>query len=272
MGAAFTVFGAGGWIGSALTGHFTSRGHQVRAITRADWPPPGEALGHVIYAIGLTADFRGRPLATAEAHVSKMLQVLDSYRYDSFLYLSTTRVYKNAASGDEDAVLCVSPANPDDVYDITKLAGEAVCLSLQRPTVRVGRLSNVIGLGDSSKNFVPAVIAEAKSKRSVTIRQSPDSEKDYIFLDDVTEIIESIALRGQRRLYNVASGHNITHRQFADFIRKHTGAKVDFAAGGTRYVFPPIVVDRIRAEFGARNIPFESSLVRILREYETLRH
>jgi len=263
--AKFTIFGARGWIGSALVQWLGMRGHEVRALTRDDWPADGERLGHVVYAIGLTADFRNRPLATAQAHVGVLLQVLERFRYDSFLYLSTTRVYLNAHEAVEDAVLSVSPTNPDDVYNATKLAGEAVCLSLPQPTVRIARLSNVIGPNDRSDNFLATVIGEARSGE-VLIRTSPDSEKDYVALSDVVSMIEAIALGGRHRLYNVASGHNVSDQTIADLVRRHIGARVSFMPHAPRVVFPPIVIDRIWTEFNARPQPFETAFAEVVND------
>jgi len=263
--AKFTIFGARGWIGSALVQWLGMRGHEVRALTRDDWPADGERLGHVVYAIGLTADFRNRPLATAQAHVGVLLQVLERFRYESFLYLSTARVYRNVREAVEDAVLSVRPADPDETYNITKLAGEAVCLSLPQPTVRVARLSNVIGPDDRSDNFLAAVIAEARSGE-VVIRTSPDSEKDYIALSDAVSLIESIALSGRHRLYNVASGCNVSHQTIADLVQRHTGAKVSFLPNAPRVAFPPIVIDRIRTEFNASPTSFETAFARVVHD------
>jgi nucleoside-diphosphate-sugar epimerase len=53
----FTILGAGGLIGSAMARHLQSQGHEVRSVTRDNWPGDGEELGHVIYAIGVTSNF-----------------------------------------------------------------------------------------------------------------------------------------------------------------------------------------------------------------------
>ena len=92
---------------------------------------------------------------------------------NSLLYLSTTRVYRNALETTESATLQVSPTDPDDVYNITKLAGEALCLSLPNPTTRVARLSNVIGAGAQSDSFLASVMRDAR-EGAVTIRGAPD--------------------------------------------------------------------------------------------------
>jgi nucleoside-diphosphate-sugar epimerase len=254
----FTIFGAGGWIGSAMARRASACGHEVRAVMRNKWPSNKESLGHVIYAIGLTADFRDQPLATAQAHVAALVRALESFRFDSFLYLSSTRVYLNASATVEGAALSVRPAEPDNLYNITKLAGEAVCLSLPTPTIRVARLSNVVGLGDHSNNFLSAVLAEARQARTVMIRSSPDSEKDYIALDDVTALTEAIALRGRHRIYNIASGRNVSHRLIGDLLRRHTGVSVNFISDAPRVSFPQIVIERVRSEFDLDPTPFEA--------------
>lgn len=256
--ASFTIFGAGGWIGSALVQRLKSSGHAVQALRRNEWPSDGASLGHVIYAIGLTADFRSRPLETAEAHVTVLTQVLRRYKFDSLLYLSTTRVYRNAMETNESAALQVRPSDPDDVYNITKLAGEALCLSLPSPTTRVVRLSNVIGAGAQSDSFLASVMRDA-GKGAVTIGGAPDSEKDYVALSDVTQLCEAIAIGGRQRLYNVAAGRNISHRAIADLVARHTGATVTFAPNAPKQLFPPIAIDLIQREFNSKPLAFEAA-------------
>ena len=55
----------------------------------------------MIYAIGVTADFRTRPFETMEAHVSVLCEILRDARLDSLTYLSSTRLYGGAASTGE---------------------------------------------------------------------------------------------------------------------------------------------------------------------------
>jgi nucleoside-diphosphate-sugar epimerase len=261
--AKFTVFGATGWIGASIIRNFVSNGHEVRAVSRAAWPPAGSNLGHTIFTIGLTADFRDRPIETAQAHVGILTDVLERYSYETFIYFSSTRVYRGAVATAEETTLVVNPANPDDSYNITKLAGESVCLSLGDPRVRVIRLSNVIGRGDHSNNFLSSVIAEARQTGRVLFRTSPDSEKDYIGLEDVLTLTALIALHGRERLYNVASGRNVTHREIANLIAGHLGADVEFAADAGTTAYAPISIDRIRREFGFAPVKFEDVLVDI---------
>lgn len=259
----FTIFGAGGWIGSALVDQLARNGHMVKGLRRNEWPDETTSLGHVIYAIGMTADFRSRPVETADAHVSVLAHVLRKYKFESLLYLSSARIYRSGSGTNESSTFQVCPADPDDVYNITKLAGESLCLSLPNPAIRVARLSNVIGPGDQSDSFLASVMSDAR-KGSVVINSAPDSEKDYVALSDVTQLCEAIALAGHNRIYNVAAGRNVSHREIAQLVARHTGAAVNFAPNGPKQLFPPIAIDLIQREFKAKPLDFEAAFLKML--------
>jgi nucleoside-diphosphate-sugar epimerase len=261
--AAYTIFGANGFIGSAIAERLSDAGHAVRRVTRGAWPERGADLGHVIFTIGMTADFRTRLVETVESQVVRLHEALTWYRYDSFLSLSSARVYAGASGTAEETPLVVRPTDPDHVYNIAKLAGESLCLAIDNPAVRVVRLSNVYGAADTSNLFLTAVLREAVAKRAVEIGQSPDSSKDYIAVEDAARLIISISRHGQRRLYNVAHGSNLTHRQIADVLAER-GVKVSFRPGGAQVTVPPIDTSRLDQEFGGGREAPETGLRRAL--------
>jgi len=85
----FTVLGAGGFIGSHLLAHLRQAGHDCFAPARGDATLFAEELGHVIYCIGLTADFRSRPFDTVRAHVCLLADVLEKapFRFVALSFL-----------------------------------------------------------------------------------------------------------------------------------------------------------------------------------------
>src|SRR5690348_4266416 len=113
----YSVLGADGFVGRALVRHLRSRGHDCEAIGRNDRLP--ERFGHLIYCIGVTSDFRTRALDTVDAHVSALVPLLRGAQFESFTYLSSTRLYHglNIEVANEDVALIVNPGNPDDVYN-----------------------------------------------------------------------------------------------------------------------------------------------------------
>lgn len=249
--ARFTVFGGRGFIGSALVRHLETQGHDVEVPGRDDDSWRGSELGHVVWAAGLTADFRHRPLEVAEPHVALPARVLADGDAASFSYLASARLYRGAPSGHEESAFIVDPRDSDHLYDISKLAGEALTLSARRMRGRVVRLSNVSAPGDASDNFLASIVREAVNGH-VSLRTSAASCKDYVHLNDVVAMIEAIALRGVHRIYNVASGALTTHRAIVERLSSICGCGWDVAENAPCIEDVAVVIDRIVDEFGFR--------------------
>ncbi len=169
-----------------------SPAHRCQALLAARRP-----AGHVIDCIGLTGDFRVRPLDTAEAHVGLVARCLANLRFESFLLLSSTRVYARADATHEDAAISLLSADPSDLYNLTKLAGEALCLACPRPEIRVARLSNVYGARHVGRDVPRSGAAGRRGTGSVVFHQSAASAKDYISIARVVRLLPAIAAAGR---------------------------------------------------------------------------
>ena len=252
MSAHVTVLGAGGFIGGRLAKFLRDTGASVEAPPRL----PVEAyldqlrakpLGHVVYCIGLTADFREKSFETVDAHVGVLRRVLAECDFETLTYLSSTRVYIRSASTNEAAALSVDPGAPEDLFNLSKLMGESLCLASGR-TCRIARVSNVFGEGDVSQNFLTSVLRDA-AKGKVKIELSPQSTKDYVDVDDVVNWLAKIATSGSRSIYNVASGRNTSNAEIGSALRA-LGVQVEFGTNGKTIAFPEIDVLRLVGEFG----------------------
>jgi nucleoside-diphosphate-sugar epimerase len=243
----FTVLGARGHLGSHLAAALQRAGHEV--ILPARDAPLSPAPGHVLFCIGVASDFRTRALDTIAAHVSVLERYLRADGWTSFLYLSSTRVYAGSPDGRETTALTLNPTDPDHLYNLSKAAAEALCLTLARPTLRVVRIANVYGDDAGTGTFVADVLRDARTG-TVRFGLAPESEKDYVALDDVVALLPRIALHGRERLYNVAAGRNVRVGELAAALERIAGVRCEFAAGGPVVRFPPVTIDRIVAEFG----------------------
>ncbi len=87
-----TLIGVRGFIGRHLLKHLKREGWDVRDASRDPLSWCDQPLGHVFYCAGLTADDDHRPHDTVQAHVSLLNQLLRQGRYDSLVYLSSTRL------------------------------------------------------------------------------------------------------------------------------------------------------------------------------------
>ncbi|EFI34214.1 NAD-dependent epimerase/dehydratase [Desulfonatronospira thiodismutans ASO3-1] len=266
----FTVLGASGFIGRALLAGIRGQGYQVLAPGREEisrWPDAlrDMDLGHVIYCIGVTADFRTRPLDAVEAHVCVLKRLLKSGRFTSLTYLSSVRVYAYAGSTREDSELWVRPDSLDALYNLSKLMGESACLQGSK-RARVVRLSHVYGFDPASPDFLSSVLQDAARTGKVTFRTSPDSAKDYISLKDVVELLPLIARDGQYGIYNLACGMNLSNQELADMLRDQ-GIEVEFASRVARWTFPRIDISRLKSQFYSPGRTLARDLPGLLNEY-----
>lgn len=257
-----TVMGASGFVGSHLVRLLAGSGLDFQAVGRRDDLPVGP-LGHVIYCIGLTGDFRAHPLAAVDAHVCVLVDLLSRSTFDSFLYLSSVRLYAGRTGpAQEEDQLRLDPVRPDDLYNASKALGEAIVLSLG-DRGRVARPSNVYGAGQRD-SFIAEVVDEAQAEGVVTFRSPPESSRDYISVEDVARLLVDIALRGRQRIYNVASGIGTTNAELGSIISSATGCAIRYAPDCVPSPVPPIDNGRIREEFGFTPAALEEELPRLL--------
>jgi nucleoside-diphosphate-sugar epimerase len=264
----FTVIGAGGFIGSALVARLLADGHEVQQPARGASELFTGPLGHVIYAAGVTADFRERPFDSLRANTSLLADVLERAEFDSLLYLSSARVYRHATHTREDAAIALQPHDPEDLYDLTKLTAESLCQASRRQPVRVVRLSNVVGADFGSKNFLTELIRGACDGGHIALRSAPHSEKDYVLLADVVDILPRIALSGRQRCYNLGAGRNLTHAQVVQAIVACTGARLSTLPGASAVVFPALDTTRLSNEFGFSPRAVLAALPLLIADYQ----
>jgi nucleoside-diphosphate-sugar epimerase len=225
-------------------------------------------LGAVFYCAGVNAASSRKVYESERVHIGLTAEILSRATFDSFLYLSSTRVYMGAARGDEEATLSVNPTNSDHLFNVTKLAGEAVCLNDDRRAVRVARVANVFGPGARPGTFLPSIISAALRERRVILKSTPDTAKDYLSIDDCVRALMAVAQRGTDRLYNVASGNNVAHAEITDRLARRTGAIIEVETGAPKINYPIIDVKRLRKLLPEPPVRVVDALDDLIRSYE----
>lgn len=261
-----TVLGSSGFVGSNLTTYLRGIGYDVATPGRSELANLKGSLGRVFYCIGMTGNFRAQPMATVDAHASVLARFLETCEFESFVYFSSTRIYAKAEGPEEtreEALIKVCPS-ANTTYDLSKMLGEALCLSLERPSVKVIRLSNVYGPNQSRATFLGSLLEDLSLSGKASIQESSDSSKDYVAISDVVKMAEKIARSGIHRIYNVASGHPLSHIEIAKTVLGE-GLDCTFLPGGTRRVFPKINISRLKNEFGFNPRPLLDDLPQLLR-------
>jgi nucleoside-diphosphate-sugar epimerase len=244
-----TVLGASGFIGSHIVAYLEAN-NRVHYVPARNEDISDRNLGDIIYCIGLTADFRQKPFDTVEAHVCKLNSVLKSCKFKSLTYLSSTRIYINSTSQtvrEEDKIL-VDPCSTDELYTLTKLTGESICLASKRIT-KIVRLSNIYGNDLNSNNFLTDILKNINKNSFFALNLSLSSSKDYLFIDDAVKLLVDISTKGKNQIYNLASGENVSNKQIIDELNKNINFLFEVNKNAKEIIFPTICINKIKEEF-----------------------
>ena len=244
----FTILGSTGFIGSALISYLKSQHIECVTLDLRTEEISDKSLGHVIYAIG-EPNFKEKPIESIDAHVLKLEKFLKKANFESFLYLSSTKIYYGSTFTDEDSSLVVNPLKFYSLYNISKIMGEAICNLSQKQNVRIVRLSTVTGKNFKTSNFISSIIFDAIRNKEIILKTKLDSKRDYILLEDVVQILPKISISGKNKIYNVAYGQNLKTREIVEKIKEITGCTYKVERDAKEYSYPPISIQKIKNEF-----------------------
>jgi nucleoside-diphosphate-sugar epimerase len=251
-----SIFGSRGFIGTALVTKLREEG--VTPVTpdrsQVHLGPPAGGWGTVVWAAGLTADFRRRPHDTVAAHVGDLNSLLRNGGVERLVYLSSTRVYQRSDHAEALGALPVMPTDPSDLYNLSKLMGESLSLSCGLEQVLIARLSNIVGPGEASRETFLGAICREAMRGEIRLQSAGASAKDYLWIDDATRVLAAMARDEKCGIVNVASGRQITNVEWAKAISEETGAKWRILPDAVETVFPAIDVSNMVSTYGPAQV------------------
>ena len=263
----FSIIGSNGFIGSNLVKRFDEESIDYVIPDIEDTSFLTKNLGDIVYTLGVS-DFKKKPYRTVDAHVTILRKILENGKFDSFLYFSSGRIYNNGKTSFEDDAVTVNSSNIDDLYNISKLLGESLCVCSRRENIRIVRPSNVTGNNFTSNLFIPSIIKEAIENKKIVLHSSLDSEKDYVYIDDLIKLIPKIALKGKEKIYNIAYGENTKTKPIVDIISRITECTVEIAPDAKKFSFPQISIERIKNEFNFKPTSITTKLEYMIKSFQ----
>jgi UDP-glucose 4-epimerase len=272
-----TVIGARGYVGAHLVERLQSRGLVVVSPLRGEEGQlTGCDLGDLYYCAGLTVDYARDPVATAEAHIGLLGRLLQSCRYKRVVYLSSTRLYDAIAAPrvDETTCLPLEPLRPRHLYDLTKAAGESLCLALAGERARILRLSCIWSQEPTAQGFLPDLLRQLKASPTgpdappLVLCSHPHLARHYCHLDELLDAMEASVASGCDPIVHLASDERpTTNGELLAFLERRCGVR--FHLQGHEGVAPPsptpqLDLSRCRALLGRDPTPLLSMLDSLL--------
>lgn len=128
-----------------------------------------------------------------------------------FILASSMSVYGDVQA---DLVSETHAVNPISMYAVGKLASEHYMRIYQRYDISSIslRLFNVYGPGQNMSNLrqgmVSIYLAQALSKGNIEVKGSANRFRDFVYIDDVTEVVDGLIDRGFDgfEIYNICTG------------------------------------------------------------------
>lgn len=240
-----TVFGGGGFIGSAMMNAADNYGYNA---FRGDWENLSfeDDLGDIIYCLGV-GDCT-MPDDVINSHLFILQQIVSKAKFSRITYVSSTRLYMGANTSGESEVLNIMPDDNRKLFNLAKLSAEAY-LDASGVDYRIVRPSNVFGCAINSPLFLPSIVRDAILKNQINMYVNPQYSKDYVFVDDVANLTLQITKSSNEVIYNIGSGENVSAENIANIIQNKTGCDIVWHNSNCTDTFPVTDISLISEEF-----------------------
>ncbi|RME51912.1 MAG: SDR family oxidoreductase, partial [Deltaproteobacteria bacterium] len=238
------VTGGAGFIGSTLTRFLHEAGHAVaildnfsfgrralvpsgveiheadlrdrRGIARVIGEVGAEEVYHLA-AIHFIPYCNAHPEEAAAVNIQgtrNLLEALREQRPKTLFFASTAAVYpiSDVAHHEND------PADPMDIYGITKLIGEDLVRLFHLDTgVRtiVGRFFNAYGPNETNDHVIPEIVAQLRAGKRTLDLGNIDPKRDFIHTRDLCRAVIGLVERfdGRFGILNIGTGEEISVRE-----------------------------------------------------------
>lgn len=173
-----------------------------------------------------------------------------------FLFVSTSEVYSGAPSPHKETDIgTTTPQHPRACYIEGKRCGEAICMVYKEQgyDVKIARLALAYGPGTKKGDTraINQLIEKAITTGQVSVRDSGNAERNYLYVEDCAKMILNILFKGKETVYNVGGNSKTTIANLAALIAKQTEAALIYGTDTDASAPQSVDLDttKIMAEF-----------------------
>jgi len=137
------------------------------------------------------------------------------------MYLSSIDVYGQKTQNitlSEQSTLA-----PDDYYACSKVAGESflkIAFKHRPELLSIFRLTGIYGPNDKERSLVGLFTRRLLENKEITLFSGGTSLRDYVYVDDLAEIIYQSVQKKISGVFNIATGKSSSVREIAEFAQQ----------------------------------------------------
>ena len=224
------VLGSSGFIGGQILQYLADRKYQVkgyssqtcnllssRSIQESLLVESDDVLV-VASAITRTCDKSSNRVQDNFVMALRLAEYISDTQLGHVIFLSTSDVYGTDVAGRIHEQL---PLNPSDAYSCSKLFGEVVlreaCVRQAIP-ILILRLTGIYGRNDLAKSTIGRLIESAGSDNRIVVFGDGRDRRDYVHIDNVSQIVEYGIKTFNSGILNVATGTSYSVNQIVAMI------------------------------------------------------
>ena len=175
--------------------------------------------------------------------------MLKNKNFDSFNYISSTRLNFPKKSYINKISPLLYGGYEIDIYNASKLAGEALCTQSNISNVKVTRICHVVNPNDKKEeNFLSEICGQAK-RGEIVLNSSLDTKKNYIQIDDLSFLLQRIGPFGKKKFYNIGSNNLISNNEIIKKLIKITKCSVITSKNAQTILESKINISILKKEF-----------------------
>lgn len=244
----YTIFGNTGFIGSNLIYYCKKKKYKI-FLPKKNKYIFKKNLGHIIYCIG-TGEAKTNPIKALKANLLGVLKIIFNNKFDSFTYISTTRVYLFNQNSAEDKERSIDVVNDEgSLFNLLKLSAEKILIQSKK-NIKIIRLTNVYGKFFSKQTYLlPNLIRNALLKKKINISISKNSLKNYLHIDEAIPLFFKIINKSKYKIYNIAGLKRYKLVDIVNKIKQNTSCEVVYQNQKLIANDQKININRIKKEF-----------------------
>jgi dTDP-glucose 4,6-dehydratase len=164
------------------------------------------------------------PSVFIQSNVVGTQNLLECFRkanYGKMVHISTDEVYGHLGFNDPSFVE-TTPINPRSPYAASKASSDLLCLAYINTfncNISITRCCNNYGPNQHAEKFIPTIIKSLKQrKESTNLYGEGLNIREWVHVHDHNLAVWAVATKGNKEVYNIGSGLELTNIELVDKI------------------------------------------------------